>query len=123
MKVFLDDPRPTPEGWVRAYWPDEVIALLRSGRVTHLSLDHDLGDDARGTGYDVVLWIEQAVAFDGFVPPAIVVHSANAPASMKMEQGIRSIARLHAAQVSVMPDGAAGERYGAGAAGGRHRRT
>jgi hypothetical protein len=29
--------------------------------VQELSLDHDLGDDARGTGYDVILWIEEAV--------------------------------------------------------------
>lgn len=50
MKVFLDDERRTPEGWVRVYWPDEAIALLQTGQVTEISLDHDLGDDARGTG-------------------------------------------------------------------------
>lgn len=55
MKVFLDDERQTPEGWVRVYWPDEAIALLRTGEVTQISLDRDFGDDARGTGYDVVL--------------------------------------------------------------------
>ena len=47
---------------MRVYWPDEAIALLESGAVEELSLDHDLGDDERGTGYDVVLWIEEAVA-------------------------------------------------------------
>ena len=26
-------------------WPDEVIALLQTGEVEELSLDHDLGDD------------------------------------------------------------------------------
>jgi hypothetical protein len=44
--------RPTPDGWVRAYWPEEVIALLEAGGVTEVSLDHDLGNDAKGTGYD-----------------------------------------------------------------------
>ncbi len=34
MNVFLDDERRTPEGWLRAYWPDEAIVLLRSGEVT-----------------------------------------------------------------------------------------
>ena len=58
MKVYLDDERVAPAGWIQARWPDEVITLLASGEVTHLSLDHDLGDDDRGTGYDVVLWIE-----------------------------------------------------------------
>ena len=94
MKVFLDDLRPTPEGWVRAYWPDEAIELLRSGEVEEISLDHDLGDDSRGTGYDVVLWIEEAVATSSFTPPVISVHSANSSARAKMEAGIRSIERL-----------------------------
>ena len=62
MRVFLDDERTTPEGWIRVYWPSEAIALLQTGEVEELSLDHDLGDDERGTGYDVVLWIEEAVA-------------------------------------------------------------
>jgi len=26
MKVFLDDERETPTGWVRAYWPEEAVA-------------------------------------------------------------------------------------------------
>lgn len=91
MKVFLDDERPTPEGWVRAYWPDEAIAYLKTGRVTEISLDHDLGDDEQGTGYDVVLWIEEAVITRGVKPPKMSVHSANSSARQKMEMGIRSI--------------------------------
>ncbi len=94
MRIFLDDERPTPQGWVRTYWPQEVIALLQAGGVSEVSLDHDLGDDARGTGYDVILWIEEAVALRGFKPPTLRVHSANAPACLKMEAGIASIVRL-----------------------------
>ena len=94
MRVFLDDERTTPEGWVRVYWPDEAIALLESGAVEELSLDHDLGDDERGTGYDVVLWIEEAVALRGFKPPRIFVHSANSSARDKMIVGIQSIERM-----------------------------
>ena len=91
MKVYLDDERPTPPGWVRTYWPDEAIELLQTGKVTDISLDHDLGDDQRGTGYDVVLWIEEAVITRGFVPPRISVHSANTSARIKMEAGIAAI--------------------------------
>ncbi|MDR3479962.1 MAG: hypothetical protein P4L91_04535 [Burkholderiaceae bacterium] len=95
MKVFLDDERQAPAGWVRVYWPDEAILLLETGTVTAMSLDHDLGDDERGTGYDVVLWIEEAVVTRGFVPPKISVHSANSSARQKMEMGIEAIyARL-----------------------------
>ena len=40
----------TPDGWHRVYWPDEAIELLKTGKVTEISLDHDLGDDERCTG-------------------------------------------------------------------------
>ena len=96
MKVYLDDERETPDGWVRAFWPDEVIALLKSGDVTEVSLDHDLGDDDRGTGYDVLLWIEEAVALHGFEPPVLHVHSANSSARQKMEAAIAAIDKLAA---------------------------
>jgi len=94
MKVYLDDERMTPQGWVRTFWPDEVIALLETGEVQELSLDHDLGDDERGTGYDVVLWIEEAVMTRGFKPPKIMVHSANSSARIKMQAGIDAIERF-----------------------------
>ncbi|QEZ47980.1 cyclic-phosphate processing receiver domain-containing protein [Cupriavidus oxalaticus] len=94
MKVFLDDERPTPEGWCRVYWPDEAIRLLKTGAVEEISLDHDLGDDTRGTGYDVILWIEEAVALRGFKTPRIIVHSANSSAVDKMQAGVLAIERL-----------------------------
>ncbi len=91
MKVFLDDERDTPAGWVRTYWPEEVIELLKSGHVTEVSLDHDLGDDAHGTGYSVLLWIEEQVIVNGMRPPVLWVHSANSSARQKMEAAIASI--------------------------------
>ena len=94
VKVYLDDERATPEGWTRVYWPEEAIELLRTGMVEVISLDHDLGDDDRGTGYDVVKWIEEQVVTAGFVPPEMRVHSANVSARTKMELGLRSIERL-----------------------------
>ena len=94
MKIYLDDERKTPEGWVRVYWPNEAISLLEGGSVTAISLDHDLGDDERGTGYDVLLWLEEAVVLNNFTPPVIYVHSANISARQKMEAGIASIRRL-----------------------------
>lgn len=94
MKIYLDDERPTPDGWHTCRWPEEAIELLKAGGVTHLSLDHDLGDDAHGTGYDVVLWIEEQVATTTFQPPEIAVHSANVSARTKMEAGLRSIEKI-----------------------------
>ena len=96
MKVYLDDERPVPDGWTLARWPEDAIALLKTGQVTDISLDHDLGDDAHGTGYDVILWIEEEVATNQFIPPNITVHSANTSARQKMELGIASIQRYAA---------------------------
>ncbi len=91
MKVYLDDEREAPTGWKRVFWPEEAIELLKTGKVEEISLDHDLGDDEKGTGYDVVLWIEEAVFTKGFNPPKMKVHSANLSARIKMESGIQSI--------------------------------
>ncbi len=103
MRVFLDDERSTPDGWVRVYWPDEAIALLKAGQVVEISLDHDLGDDDRGTGYDVLLWIEEAVATQGFRAPQMKVHSANSSAREKMERAISAIHRLSASVPPALP--------------------
>jgi hypothetical protein len=90
-QLFLDDVREAPKGWTRVYWPKEAITLLKTGQVKEISLDHDLGNDARGTGYDVIKWIEEAVVTKGFKPPIIHVHSANSAARARMEAGIKSI--------------------------------
>lgn len=77
MKVYLDDERIVPDGWIQVRWPDEAIKYLESGVVTHLSLDHDLGDDQRGTGYDVLLWIARKVILHQYAQPEIFIHTAN----------------------------------------------
>jgi len=96
LKVFLDDERRAPDGWVLVRWPDEAIKLLEAGGVTHLSLDHDLGDDLRGTGYDVLLWIEKQVVLQSFVPPEITIHSANPAARQRMLAAVDAIMKLRA---------------------------
>ena len=95
MKVFLDDERTPPKGWILVRWPEEAIDLLKTGKVSEISLDHDLGDDEHGTGNDVILWIEEQVVTNSFSPPKITVHSSNASARKKMEAGIKSIDRFN----------------------------
>jgi len=92
VKVYLDDERTPPSGWKLVSTPKEAIELLKSGKVTDISLDHDLGDDKNiGTGNDVLLWIEKQVITKGFDAPNINVHSANISAKKKMELGIKKI--------------------------------
>lgn len=90
MNLYLDDERQTPPGFQRTYTAQETIEVLKTNQVKHLSLDHDLGDN-NGTGYDVLLWIEEQVIFNNFNPPTICIHSANSGAWPKMIQAVQSI--------------------------------
>jgi|TARA_Y100000310_G_scaffold7793_1_gene8488 hypothetical protein len=92
MKLYLDDIRPAPDGWVRTRTAQETIAILKEGEVTEISLDHDLGEGDVGTGYDPLLWIEKAV-HAGTLPiiPLIHIHTANPVAGSRMAQAVRQI--------------------------------
>jgi hypothetical protein len=94
MKIYLDDERPAPAGWTLMRWPHEVIAALQTECVSAISLDHDLGNDQIGTGYDVLLWLEEAVANHRFDVPEIHIHTANAAARPKMLAAVTQIKRL-----------------------------
>jgi hypothetical protein len=98
VKVWLDDRRSAPEGWVHVRTPEEAIELVRGGEVEEISLDHDLGLDVGArerTGYDVLVWLEEEVAAGRARPPAVMtVHSGNVGAVGRMEQAIESIRRL-----------------------------
>ena len=105
MKLWHDDIRPAPEGWTWARTNERAQELLRTGKVTEASLDHDLGlhdvdmtppecgGDAdewfdkmllRGgseeTGYDLCVWMVE----EGFVPKKITIHSWNPAGAQRM---------------------------------------
>ena len=93
MKVYLDDERKTPDGWVRTYTPEETIELLKTGNVEYLSLDHDLGYK-KPTGYEVVLWMEEQVFVHKnytVIPKYTDVHSQNPEGVRRMRNGLRSL--------------------------------
>jgi len=97
MKIFLDDKRDTPDGFIRCWWPDEVITILQKREpIEVLSLDHDLGDDSKGTGYTVLKWLEEQVFFDrNFpIPNTICIHSANPVGRMNMEAALCNIKKM-----------------------------
>lgn len=43
MKIYLDDIREAPEGWIRTMTVDATFELLKYNKVEALSLDNDLG--------------------------------------------------------------------------------
>ena len=95
MRLYLDDERPCPDGWAPAKTAHEAIAILSTGKVTEVSLDHDLGPPEAGTGYDVICWLEERAHTDpSFRVPAIRIHTANPAARIKMELAAESIRRV-----------------------------
>lgn len=91
MKLWVDDIREAPKGWVWAKDALEATDYLLTNEVTHISLDHDLGDDDLGTGYDVLNWLELEVHDGKIKCPKISLHTANPVGRMRMEQVIRKM--------------------------------
>ena len=99
MKLYLDDVRPVPEGWVGAKTMLEATQILKESfsDITHLSFDHDLGDDDRnGTGYDVACFLEGMVYATKTITtlPVMTVHSANPVGGARIVQAITSMMKI-----------------------------
>lgn len=99
MKVYLDDVREEPEGWVRTKTVAETIELLKTGEVTEISLDHDLGECAP-PGIKVLDWILEQV-LTGWQPPRkIWVHSQNPYGARAMRQLAERISHYYKEWIS-----------------------
>lgn len=103
INIYLDDVRETPDGFVRTFTARETIALLehiaedRHDTVDVLSLDHDLGGDDPliGTGYDVLIWLEEQFFVNNILlPDSIRVHSSNPAAKKRMNAVIDAIYKM-----------------------------
>lgn len=95
VKVYLDDKRSTIDGYIRAFWPSQVEEYIKMLNVSEISLDHDLGNDDIGTGYDVVCFIEENVYFNkDFNVPVLKTHTDNSSARDKMQRGIKQILQM-----------------------------
>lgn len=75
MKVYVDDNRKCPVGWELARNYKEAITLLRTGEVTCIDMDYDLGE--RKNGVDIMHWIQISVKSGKIPKPEIFYHSAN----------------------------------------------
>ncbi len=80
MRIFLDDVRsPQDESAfdlvIRNV--EDAIELVRAGKVTFISFDHDLGEPDDTTGYAVAKEIEQLAYNDEIPPIQWTIHSAN----------------------------------------------
>lgn len=115
MRLYLDDLRKTgdrtknPDSFdTRAYTAAEAIAYLKTGLVTHISLDHDLGgeddlpEEICGNGYQVACWIEENIGNGVFTAegkriamPTWEIHSMNPVGARNMRSALENAERMY----------------------------
>ena len=98
IKIYLDDVREAPKGWLLVKNAEHAIWWLKFEGVGEISLDHDLGE-GQLTGYDVVKWIEKEVYTNDFVPPIIHIHSSNPVGRKNIKACIKSISKVIAKRI------------------------
>ena len=95
MRVWLDDERPMREGFdVHVRTASEAIETLKTGKVSYISLDHDLGPPEAGTGYDVAKWVEQMAFYGALRRLEWDVHSANPVGRKNMSSSMENAERF-----------------------------
>lgn len=89
MRIWLDDEREMPEGFdLHCKTAAEAIHWLKTGTVTFISLDHDLGMPEAGTGYDVAKWLEEQAFNCALERVDWDIHSANPVGVKRMEDAL-----------------------------------
>ena len=91
VKIWVDDIRPVPEGFVGVKSVNETISLIEKSErngliIALLDLDHDLGDYAYDGG-DAIKILDYLVERETFYP--VTIHTANPVGRENMERMIR----------------------------------
>lgn len=90
MKIWVDDVRPVPAGYVGTKSVNETIALIEKveadgANIELLDLDHDLGDYASDGG-DAIKILDYLAERETFYP--VQIHTANPVGRANMERTI-----------------------------------
>ena len=91
VKIWVDDIRPVPKGYMGTKSVKETIELIRKveaegGKIEELNLDHDLGDYFKYGG-DAIKILDYLVERETYYP--ISIHTANPVGRANMERIIR----------------------------------
>jgi len=101
MKIYLDDVRPTPEGWTHSRTAEETFELIKAGGVKEVSLDNDLGGGYT-EGYMVMRWLEELVLTDQIpyehLPERFTFHTDNVDRQSDMITAWKNLSRHLAAK-------------------------
>jgi hypothetical protein len=106
MKLFVDDLRIAPEGWVVARTNTDAIDILHNYRVEEVSIDHDI-KQTKYCGIDletflpVVYYI--AIMDKAVRPKTIRIHTANPAGAMRMSSILNDASILCDVEESQQP--------------------
>ena len=93
MPLYLDDLRPTPEGFDHVYSYEEFVAYLeREGLPDFISFDHDLGEDL--SGYDCAKYLVAYCLEHQRSLPDYQVHSQNPVGKENIERLLENFRRI-----------------------------
>lgn len=97
MKIWLDDIRPEPTGWLPCTTAEQVIEVMEMATpqnpVTHISLDYHLG--AASTGDKVLHYILNNLKEYGIAPPgSMEAHTSDGAARAEMNRIIYEILKM-----------------------------
>ena len=91
-RLYVDDLRPCPTGWIVARNFHEAINLLSNFQFVEVSLDHDIASfygNKEMTGRDILNWLIARKLDGHYTPPIVRVHSANPVGCETMDQDIK----------------------------------
>jgi len=96
IKLYVDDERTPPDGWILAKNYKEAIDILikEEGNIYALSLDHDLGGIGTNekNGNDIAQWLEKQVYTKGYKAPRhLHSHSMNPVGKRNIKNTLYSI--------------------------------
>lgn len=97
MKIYVDDIRKTPEGYIRTYSVKETIILIKTAmayddKIEEISLDFDAGEYSLYDGdyIKILEWLEELKYVEGKEPCKLFyLHTGNPVGRERMRQIIK----------------------------------
>lgn len=92
VKLYVDDVRVPPAGWVLARTVKEAIGLLEAGGVTEVSLDYFIGEGEGGTFLPVAHFIADMPK--NRRPQRARLHTASGAGAARLAQALKGTVEL-----------------------------
>lgn len=94
IKIWLDDERAAPEGFLHARTVDECISLMQQhrGNIYSISFDWWLGSATEPTGDQALAWLRNAILNEGFpMPTRLRSHTSDRARRFEMYEIIKEM--------------------------------